>query len=48
MSRSQSVATESNCRLLLREAVKCAQPPDQFPAIDPDNAAIWKKVAQDR
>jgi hypothetical protein len=37
-----------DCRLLLGEAVKCAQPPDQFAAIDPDDAATWKKVAQDR
>jgi hypothetical protein len=34
-------------RLLLRQAVKRAQPPDQFAAVDADHASIRKTVAQD-
>src|SRR5436305_10838325 len=42
------MTTQSNRRLLLRKAMKCAKSPNQFAAIYPDNATIRKTFAQDR
>ena len=39
---------KSHRRLLLRQAMKCAQSPNQFAAINPDNAAIRETFAKDR
>src|SRR5262245_49453469 len=36
----------SHCRLLLRHAVKRAQPPHHFARTDADDAAVWKELRE--